>query len=165
MEISKTMNDAINQQVNRELFSAYLYLAMGAYFDAQNLSGFATWMKLQAKEEQEHAQRFYDYVYSRGGQITYKEIETPQSEWKSPLDVFKDVLNHEQKVTEMINNLLVIARNEKDYATESMLKWFIDEQVEEEESAMNVIQKLEEIGANKIGIMMMDGKLGARGSH
>ncbi|MBI4811485.1 MAG: ferritin, partial [Ignavibacteriales bacterium] len=130
--INKSMQDAINSQINEELYSSYLYLAMAAHFDAINLSGFAHWMKVQSDEERSHAMKFYNYIYDRGGRVSLKTIPQPPAKFKSPLDVFKQVLEHEQKITKLINKLYELAIKEKDYPTEMMLHWFINEQVEEE---------------------------------
>lgn len=160
--ISKKMQEAINKQINRELYSAYLYLSMAAWFEAENLSGMAKWMKAQYREETNHAMKFYAYIYDQLGSVKLLPIEQPQVEWKSPLDVFEEVCKHEKHVTDLINKLADLALAEKDKATFSMLKWFIDEQVEEEASADAVVQQLKMVGDNKVGIMMIDKELGAR---
>ena len=160
--LSKTMEEALNKQINAELYSAYLYLSMAAYFDSINLDGFSHWMKLQAKEETEHANKLYDYVYERGGIVKLEAIDKPPTEWDSPLSAFEDSFKHEQKVSEMINNLVEMARNEKDYSTENFLQWFVEEQVEEEANADAVVQKLKLIKDSRNGLFMMDAKLGER---
>jgi len=156
------MEEALNKQINAELYSAYLYLSMAAYFDSISLDGFSHWMKLQAKEETEHAYKIYGYVYERGGSVILEAINKPPTKWDSPLAVFEDAYKHEQKVSEMINNLVAMAREEKDYATENFLQWFVEEQVEEEANADEVVQKLKMVKDSRNGLFMMDGKLGQR---
>lgn len=160
--ISKKMQDALNGQLNAELYSSYLYLSMGAYFESTNLKGFANWMRVQAQEELMHAMKFYDYVNERGGIVTLGKIEGPPAGWKSPLDVFTYTYKHEQKVTKLINDLVSLAISENDYATNSFLQWFIDEQVEEESSASDIVQKLKIIGDDGGSLYMMDQELSKR---
>jgi len=162
MKISKKVNDAINKQINREFFSSYLYLSASAYLAENNLTGAAHWMALQAKEENEHAMKLYGFVLERGGSISLGDIEAPKSDWKSMLDTFEYSYNHELKVTEMINALLETAKNEKDYATEGFLQWFIKEQVEEEANANLIMEKLKLVGNNVGGLFIIDAELGRR---
>ncbi len=162
MEIKKKMNDAINRQINRELYSGYLYLSMAAYFEAENLKGFAHWMRKQAEEEKKHAMKFFDFVAERGGRVVLETIEKPPSSWKSPLEVFEQAYEHEKNVTQMIYGLADLAESEKDRASGSMLKWFIDEQVEEEDSANEIVQKLKIVGNSGSGLMVLDKELGKR---
>jgi len=157
--LSKKLEKELNNQINAELFSAYLYLSMASYLDFKNLPGFAHWMIMQFKEEQSHAQKLYDYINSRGGRVIFSQIESPQSDWKDVIDVFKDVYSHEQKVTELINNLVNIAIEEKDHATVNMLQWFVSEQVEEESSASEILEKLKYIEGKGPGLFMMDREL------
>ncbi|HOV15846.1 MAG TPA: ferritin [Spirochaetota bacterium] len=163
MKISNKMADVISKQINKEFYSGYLYLSMAAYFESNNLSGFAHWMKIQAKEEQEHGLKFYEYVLERGGNIELFSIEKPKSDWKSPLDVFKFTYEHEQMVTEMIYNLMDFARAEKDLATEELLYWFIKEQVEEESNASKILERLEMMKDSTGGLLIIDKELGKRG--
>ena len=160
--ISKKMQDAIDEQINAEIWSAYLYLSMSAYFERQNLRGFANWMKIQWQEEITHAIKFFDYVHSRGGQVSLKPIAAVQLEWKNAIDVFNDTLEHEQHVTSLINNLANIAVEEKDHATNSMLQWYIAEQIEEEANAEQILVQLKMIGDNGYGLLMLDRELAAR---
>ncbi|MBA4312573.1 MAG: ferritin [Chlorobiaceae bacterium] len=160
--ISKSMQEAINDQINEELYSSYLYLAMAAHFDAENFSGFAHWMKVQADEERSHAMKFYSYIYDREGKVTFKAIPQPPSKFKSPLDIFKQVLEHEQKITKLINKLYELAIKEKDYPTEMMLHWFISEQVEEEKNDNEIINYLETLGDSPVSLMMLDRRLAER---
>ena len=152
----------MNAQINAEFWSAYLYLSMSANFAVKGNPGFANWFNIQFKEEQDHAQIFIKYLLSRGGKVVLSPIEAVKTEWESPLDAYKDTLEHEKKVTSMINNLYALASAENDYATQSMLKWFIDEQVEEEETAQGLIDSLTMIKDNGFGIYMLDKELSAR---
>jgi ferritin len=160
--ISKTLQDALNEQINFELASAYLYLSMSAHFEAQNLAGFANWMRMQYQEETGHAMKLYKYVFDRSGVVTLKAIAQPATKFKTPLDIFKQVLGHEQKVTALINKLFELALKEKDYAAQSFLQWFVNEQVEEEKNATDIITMLEMIGDSPVSLMMADRQLGAR---
>jgi ferritin len=160
--LGKLLQDALNEQINLELSSAYLYLSMSAHFEGENLGGFANWMRVQYHEETEHAMKFYKYVYDRGGKVTLKAIPQPATKFKTTLDVFNMVLEHEQRVTASINKLYELAVKDKDYATQSSLKWFIDEQVEEEKNATDIINMLEMIGDSSMGLVMADRQLGAR---
>lgn len=162
MEIKKKIQDALNKQINRELYSDYLYLAMSAYFEAKNLKGFAHWMRIQAKEEEKHAMKLYYYVFERAGTVKLGAIEAPPFNWKSPLEAFKETYKHEQKVTEMIHNLVDLARVEKDHATETFLQWYVTEQVEEEASTNGIAQKLTLIDDSKSGLFMLDSELAKR---
>lgn len=160
--IKGTVEKAINEQINAELYSAYLYLSMSAYLEDQNLPGFAHWMALQAKEEQEHAMKFYGFVFERGGKVTLAAIDAPQTEWKSPLDVFENAYKHELKVTALIHDLVALSRSEKDIATENFLMWYVDEQVEEEAHADAIVQKLKRIKDSVNGMFMLDRELSGR---
>jgi ferritin len=163
--ISKTIEDAINEQIKNELYSAYLYLSMSAHFESNNLQGFAHWMRVQFQEEQAHAMRFFDYVNDRGGRVTLEAIEQPPAEWKSSLEAFAQVLEHEQKVTGLINKLYELAVKENDYATQVTLQWFITEQVEEEKHARQIIEQLKLIDAHGTAVLMLDHQLGKRGKE
>ena len=156
------MQDAINDQINAELYSSYLYLSMCAYFQSTNLPGFANWMRMQAQEELVHAMKFYDYVSVRGGRVALKRIEEPPKKWDSPLAVFEHTYKHEQKVTSLINSLVDLAISENDHAANIFLKWYVEEQVEEEESADEVVQKLKLMGDAGHNLFMIDQELGKR---
>lgn len=160
--ITKQMGDALNEQVNKELYSAYLYLAMSTWFHTKGLDGFANWMRIQFQEEQAHALRFYDFLIERDYEVELLAIERPDNTWESPLDAFKAVLNHEQYITGRINTLSDIAIEQKDHATRSMLVWFVDEQIEEEKNANDIINQLKLIGDNGYGLLMLDKELAAR---
>jgi ferritin len=165
MVLPKKMEEAINKQINAELYSAYLYLSMAAYFESTNLSGFAKWMEVQVQEEKQHAMKLYHYVIERGGRVILDAIQKPQSEWKSPLDVFEAVYAHEKHVTELIYNLMDVAKSEKDYATEVMLHWFIKEQVEEEANASSILERIKMVKDSVNGILQYDKILGKRGTE
>jgi ferritin len=160
--LSRTMQDAINEQIKNELYSAYLYLSMSAYCESGNLPGFAHWMQMQAQEEMVHAMKFYGYVHDRGGQVVLLAIDQPPAEFQSPLDIFEKALGHEQKVTAMIDNLYDLAIQEKDYASQVLLQWFVTEQVEEEDSATKVIDTLKMVGDSRQALLMLDRELGGR---
>jgi len=160
--LGKKLENKYNEQIKHELYSAYLYLSMAAQFEAENLPGFASWMKKQATEEQEHAMKFFGYVNERGGRVVLEAIEKPESEFGAPVEVFAAVLEHEQKVTALINGLYEAALEEKDYASQSFLTWFIDEQVEEEASAGEILETLKMIGDKGHALIMVDRHLAAR---
>lgn len=160
--INKKLEDAINAQINAELWSAYLYLSMATNFHAQGLSGIANWFEVQFKEEQDHAMIFYNYLVSRGGRVELKPIDAVKTQWDSPLEAFEDTLQHEQVVTKLINDINALAVELKDYATQNRLTWFIDEQVEEEDSAQKLIDGLKLIKDNGYAIYMFDKELAAR---
>ncbi len=160
--IDEKMQEALNKQLNAELYSSYLYLSMSAYFQSVNLDGFANWMRVQAQEELMHAMKFYDYVNERGGRVVLHPVEGPPSEWDSPLAAFENVYRHEQKVTGMINKLVDLAVEARDHATNNFLQWFVSEQVEEEASADEVAQKLKLVGDDASGLFMIDRELRQR---
>ncbi len=161
--ISRTLQDAINSHIQSEMFSANLYLAMSAFCHSINLKGFAHWLRVQSKEESDHALRLFDYLIERGGRAVVGAVEQPSIEFKSPLDVFQQVLEHEQKVTQKINRLYEAAASEKDHATQVMLQWFISEQVEEEAHVTEYLEKLKMIGDSSNAIFWIDKELGKRG--
>jgi len=160
--IKSKVEQAINKQINKEMWSGYLYLSMSSYFESIGLSGFANWMWIQAREEMSHAMRLYHHIIERGGRVILEKIEKVPIEWKSPVHIFEETYKHEQKVTSMIENLVEIAEKEKDRAAYNMLQWFIDEQVEEEASAEELLQKLKLIGKDGNGLFMIDKELSQR---
>ena len=160
--INKSMQDAMNDQINKELYSSYLYLSMAAYFEDKNLPGFAHWMRIQEAEEREHAMKFYDFILERGGKVTLKTIDAPKTEWKSTLEVAEEVAAHEAKVTASIHALYELALKEKDYPAQVMLQWFITEQVEEEKNAAEIVAKLRRIEERGTAGLMLDHRLGKR---
>jgi len=157
------MNEALNRQMNEEAFSSYLYLSMSAWFESQNLKGFANWMKVQAQEEAVHAKIFFNHIVERGGRVKLEAIAAPKTEWASPLEAFKATLEHEQHITACIHGLMDLAVEEKDHAAAIALQWFVSEQVEEEANAEELLAKLEMIGDSKNGLFMLDKELAARG--
>ncbi len=160
--ISKSIQDAINEQIKNELYSGYLYLSMAAYFESTNLPGFAHWMKIQATEEVKHAMKFFEYIFERGGKVTLRAIEQPPVDFKTPLDIFKMAHKHEQKVTGMIHTLYELALKENDYPSQVMLQWYIKEQVEEEKNAENIIEQLKMAGDSSAALLMADRQFAAR---
>ncbi len=160
--IGKAMQDAMNDQINRELFSSYLYLSMAAYFEERNLPGFAHWMRVQADEERGHAMKFYNFILERGGKVILKAIDAPKNEWGSALEAAEDAAAHEAKVTASIHALYELALKEKDYAAQSMLHWFIDEQVEEEKNAAELVAHLKLIEDRATAVLMLDHRLAKR---
>lgn len=160
--ISQKMVDALNGQVNKEMFSSYLYLSMSAYFDSKNLSGMSQWMKLQAQEEYEHGMKFYDFILRVGGDVKLGAIDAPQTEWDSPLQIFEDSLDHERFISKSIHELMDLAISESDHPTKSFLQWFVDEQVEEEDTVQQIVESFKMIGESKGGLFMFDRELGSR---
>ncbi len=160
--ISEKVTKAINDQINAEFWSANLYLSMSTYCADKGLPGFAKWYYMQFQEEQAHAIKFLNYLQSRGARVELKAVDAVKTEWNSPLEVFEDTLVHEKKVTSFINDIYHIAVEERDLATQSLLKWFIDEQVEEEETAQEKIDALRLIGDNGYGLYMFDKELAER---
>jgi ferritin len=163
--ISKAMQDAVNEQINKELFSSYLYLSMAAYFEDRNLPGFSRWLRVQVDEERQHGMKFYDFLVDRGGRVELKAIAAPQKEWTSSLEAFKEVQAHEAHVTASINALYELALAEKDYPAQVLLQWFISEQVEEEKNAAEIVAQLELIESHGTAVLMLDHRLGKRGGE
>lgn len=162
MKISQKMQDAINIQMKNEFDNAFLYLSIASWFEEQNLMGFAKWNFIQYQEEQEHGLKFYNYVIERQGRAIIDKVEKPQIDWKSPLDVFEDIIMREQETTKSIYNLYEVALSEKDYTSLGFLKWFLDEQIEEENSASTIVEQLKLIGNSKSALMILDKELGNR---
>jgi len=160
--VGEKIQGAFNEQINAELYSSYLYLSMSAYFESVNLKGFANWMRVQAQEELVHAMKFYDFIIERGGKVHLLSVEEPPITWNSPLHAFEDSYLHERKITGMINRLVDLAIEEKDHASNSFLQWFVNEQVEEESSADNVVQQLKLAGDQGSGLFMVDRELATR---
>lgn len=160
--LSQSVQDAVNEQIKHELYSSYLYLAMSAYCQSINLPGSASWMKLQAQEELGHAMKFYEYIVDRGGRVALQGVDQPPAEFGSLQDIFQQALEHERMISGRIHDIYNLAVQEKDYPTQVMLQWFVEEQVEEEKSAEEVVNFLKMIGDNPAGLFMMDGRLGAR---
>ena len=160
--MSPKMQQAINDQINAEFWSAYLYLSMAMKYEDEGLSGIANWFRIQFKEEQDHAMIFINYLIQRDGRVLLKPIDAVDTDWASPVEAFKATLEHERKVTSMIRALYALAEEENDYATRDRLAWFITEQVEEEETVKNLITKFTLVGNDGTGILMLDNELGTR---
>jgi len=160
--LNPKIQDAFNRQVNAELYSSYLYLSMSAYFESQNLAGMANWMKIQAQEELLHAMKFFDFINERDGRVILTQVEGPKTEWGSALDVFKDAYEHERKVSGLINELVDLSIGERDHAANAFLQWFVTEQVEEESTALTIVDKLKRAGDSSVALLMLDGEFGQR---
>lgn len=160
--LNEKIEKALNEQINAEMWSAYLYLSMAAFCHKNGQPGMAKWLKYSFRKNRTTPKILFNYIVQRNGAVTLKPIDAVPTEWKSVLDVFESTLEHEQKVTSLINNLFALTHEVNDYATQSMLKWFIDEQVEEEENAQNIIDNLKMIKDNGYGIYMLDKELGVR---
>ena len=160
--LSEKIQEALNDQLNAEIYSSYLYLAMEAYFQDKSLTGFATWMRVQTQEELTHAMKFYDFINERGGRVTLKPIDAPPGDWESPLAAFEAAYKHETIVTGLINKLVDLALAESDHATDTFLQWFVAEQVEEEDSASTVVDRIKLVGEAPGGLFLLDQELGQR---
>jgi len=160
--ISKSVEAAINEQMRQEFYSAHLYLSMSAWAEANNLGGAAHWLRAQFGEEQGHAMKFYKYVVERGGRVTVSALAQPPAEWTSLLDIFQQVLEHEKKITALLVKLYEITVAEKDYASQFLLQWFINEQVEEESNATKIIDAIKMVGNSGTALYMLDRQLAAR---
>jgi ferritin len=160
--LKQNIQDAINDQINAELYSAYLYYSMAAYFESISLKGFSHWMRVQALEEMTHVHRLFSYVNDRGGRVLMKPIEAPPREWESPLAVFEATYAHEVQVTALINKLMDVAVAESDHATCNFLQWFVGEQVEEEASVDDIVQKLKLVNKTEGGLFLLDQEMDNR---
>jgi len=160
--MNKKIEDILNRQFNNEYYSSYLYLSMAAFFDSLNFEGFSHWMKKQAGEEMVHAMKLFDFVQERNGRMILTAVKAPETNWKSPLDAFENALAHEKLVTSQINKIFELSKTEKDYPTEVFIQWFIKEQVEEEDTALKIVEKLKMIKDSKQGLLMFDNVLAKR---
>jgi ferritin len=160
--MNKKIEDAFSKHLNAELYSAYLYLSMSAWLESTNMKGMANWMRVQAQEEMVHVMKFYAFILDRGGKVKLTAIEGPKGEWKSTLEVFEDAYKHECKVSALIADLVTLAEQEHDRPADTFLQWFVNEQVEEEKSALEVADKLKLVGDNGAALFMIDNELGAR---
>jgi ferritin len=160
--LKEKVEKGLNSQLNAELYSSYLYLSMSAYCKTLNLDGFANWLNVQAQEELVHAMKFYDFIIQRGGNVRLTRIEGPPTEWDSPRAVFENVYEHERKVTALIDDLVDLALEQRDHATNIFLQWFVTEQVEEEENASGVLEKVKQVEGTRGGLFMLDRELGSR---
>lgn len=163
--INEKIQQAMNEQIKHEFDSAYLYLSMSAWFTSQGFDGMATWMRVQAKEEQEHAMKFFDHIHERGGRVDLLALSKPKTEWSSPQNAFEEAYKHEQFITGKIHSLVKISNETQDFASTTMLNWFVDEQVEEEANASKIAQTLGRIGTSGSGLVMLDRQLGKRGEE
>ncbi len=162
--LKKQMLNEFNEQIKLEMESAYLYLAMAAWFDGRSLNGMAAWMKAQATEEMEHAMRFYDHIQDRDGKVVLEPLGIKKIEWDSPINAFEDALAHERFITSRINHLLGVAQEHKDQAAHNFLEWFVNEQIEEEATASKICDDLKLVGDSGYGVLMLDRELGQRGA-
>lgn len=162
MKLSSKITKALNDQINQEMGAAYAYLAASAWFESENLDGFAKWMELQRSEELEHAKKLIDYLHDRGGKLKLAAVKQPKSDFKTPMDVYKSALASEEANTRSIHALYELAVKEKDYATQSFLKWFIDEQVEEEKTMHDAIGLLEHAGNDRSALLVLNRQMGER---
>ncbi|MDA3898948.1 MAG: ferritin [Spirochaetes bacterium] len=162
MKLNDKMLKALNEQINFEWYSAYIYQSMGAYFKGMNLNGFSNWMDVQAKEEMTHGFKIYNYVFDRGNQVELLAIDKPQASWKTIADVFSVALEHERKVSSRFFDILELCRELKDYSTENFVQWYINEQVEEESTVQEILERIEFAGDSKEFILMLDNELGQR---
>ncbi len=160
--MKKNIESILNKQVNNEYYSSYLYLSMAAYFESTNLSGLAHWMKKQSQEELVHTMKIFDHLVNRDARVQLMKIDAPQLKWKSPLDAFQNALKHEKLVSSQINKIFGLAKKEKEHPTEILMHWFIEEQVEEEDSANKIVEQLKLIGSSKNGLLMLDKELAKR---
>jgi ferritin len=160
--LNPKLQEALNKQINAELYSAYLYASMSAYFESLNLKGMAHWMRIQVQEELAHVVRFYNFVNERHGRVLLAQIAAPKTEWKSVLEAFEDSYKHECLVTGLINELVNLAIAEKDHAANAFLQWFVNEQVEEEASVVAIVDKLKLVGDHGVALFMIDNELAAR---
>ena len=162
--MSKTMQDALNEQMKHEFYSSYLYLSMSAFCDRANLPGFARWMRAQAQEETRHALKIFDHLLDRGGRVDLHELGRPPADFSSPRDVFEQAHKHEQQVTASINQVYGLAMDERDFASRVFLDWFVQEQVEEEKTSGLLAEQLRMVGDDRLGLLMLDRELGLRKS-
>ncbi len=161
--LSSKLQDALNKQINAELFSSYLYLSMAAFFEGEDLKGMAHWMRVQSGEETAHAMRIFDFVNDRDSRVALAAIEGPKTQWKAPLEAFEEAYEHEQKITGMISDLMNLAAAEKDGAAHDFLEWFCREQVEEEAQTKLIVAQLKLVGDGGVGLYLLDQELGKRG--
>ncbi|WP_372714623.1 ferritin [Ilyobacter sp.] len=160
--MNKRVEDALNEQVNKEFYSAYLYLSMNAYFSEKNLNGFANFMRVQYQEEISHGMKIFDYIMERGGRAKLRPIDEVKLEWKDVIEVFEETCDHEKFITDSINSIVDISYEERDHATTNMLQWFVKEQVEEEATAQGLLEQLKMIEGKGAGLFMIDRELMAR---
>ncbi len=164
MTPSKGLQQAMNDQIRKEFESAYIYLSMAAWMEDQNLPGFAAWLRLQAREESTHAMKIFDHLIDRGCRVELQPLAGPPTDFKSSLHIFQEVKKHEEKVTKSINDLYGLALDDRDYASQVFIQWFITEQVEEEKNSSQVLESVRRVGDNQAALVMLDRELGSRTS-
>ena len=160
--VNEKMVRLLNKQLNQELYSSYLYLQMSAFFDGEKLNGFAAWMRIQSEEEYKHAMKLYDYILQVNEKVVLQKIDAPNNKWTTPADVFQDTYKHEKQVTTFIDEIVDTALTDKDFATFNFLQWFINEQVEEEATALMILDKIKVLGDNKTGLFFLDREMAGR---
>lgn len=160
--MNQKIQDALNKQLNAELYSSYLYLSMSACLEMKNLMGMASWMRLQVREELEHAMKYFNFIHERNGQVTLTQVDAPKTQWDTPLDVFENAYQHEQSISEMIHKIVDLSISENDHAANNFLQWFVTEQVEEEATVLLIVEKLKMIGDSGVAVFMLDAELGHR---
>jgi len=160
--LNPKIEEAFNKQINAELYSAYLYLSMSAYFEARSLGGMANWMRIQAQEEVSHAMKFFTFLNDRDGRVILAAIDQPKTDWDSPAEAFQEAFQHEQKITALINDLSALATAEKDFASHNFLEWFVAEQVEEENAVRTILDQFKLAGSDGVGQLILDERLGQR---
>ena len=160
--IGKKLNDVMNEQIKNELESYYIYLSMAAWLHSKALDGMGHWMRVQAHEEMLHAMKFFNHLIDRGGKVVLKDLKQLKTQWESPLELFRDAFEHEKFISKKIDDLMAVTREEKEFASEPLLAWFTDEQIEEESNASKITEQLEMVGADKSGLLMLDRELAAR---
>jgi ferritin len=160
--VNEKMVRLLNKQINQELYSSYLYLQMSAFFEGEKLSGFSAWMRIQSQEEYKHAMKFYDYILQVNEKVVLQKIDAPNNKWTAPVDVFQDTYKHEKQVTTTIDEIVDTALTDKDFATFNFLQWFINEQVEEEATALMILDKIKLLGDNKTGLFFLDREMAGR---
>lgn len=162
MSMNQKIQDALNKQLNAELYSSYLYLSMSACLELKNLMGMANWMRTQAREELEHAMKYFDFIHERNGQVTLTQVDAPKTQWDSPLGVFENAYQHEQSISKTIHKIVDLSISENDHAANNFLQWFVTEQVEEEATVLLIVEKLKMIGDSGVAVFMLDAELGHR---
>lgn len=160
--MNQKIQDALNKQLNAELYSSYLYLSMSACLELKNLMGMASWMRTQAREELEHAMKYFNFIHERNGQVTLTQVDAPETQWDSPLDVFENAYQHERSISKMIHEIVDLSISENDHAANNFLQWFVTEQVEEEATVLLIVEKLKMIGDSGVAVFMLDAELAHR---
>ena len=160
--LKSNIQDALNDQMNAEIASAYLYLSMAGYYESRSFRGMAHWMQIQAREEWRHAMKFFDHIVERGGRVALRQINAPKEKWNSIQEPFQDALSHECQITGRIHGLVKLAASEADFATQAFLQWFVNEQVEEEANSLMIVERLKLVGDGNVGLLFLDSELAKR---